>query len=77
MPIWHIYQLKTLMGTVDIGLITDEANELAPRREPHQELPPLGKNPADTVAHAHTATHATSEITNTTLVESIPGCSSV
>ena len=29
-PIWHIDQLKTPQGTVDIGLIRDEANELAP-----------------------------------------------
>ena len=40
-PIWHIDQLKTPMGTVDVGLIRDEANELAPRRGPHLELPPL------------------------------------
>ena len=32
--IWHIYQLKTPLSTVDIGLIRDEANELAPRRGP-------------------------------------------
>ena len=31
-PIWHIDKLKTLQGTVDVGLIRDEANELAPRR---------------------------------------------
>ena len=43
-PIWHIDQLKTRMGTVDIGLIRDEANELAPHRGPHLELPPLGEN---------------------------------
>ena len=40
-PIWHIDQLKTPMGTVDVGLIRDEANELAPRRGPRPELPPL------------------------------------
>ena len=28
-PIWHIDQLKTQQGTVDVGLIRDEANELA------------------------------------------------
>ena len=33
-PIWHVDQLKTLLGTVDIGLIKDEANELALRRGP-------------------------------------------
>ena len=30
-PIWHIDQLKTPQGTVDVGLIRDEANEFAPR----------------------------------------------
>ena len=40
-PICHVDQLKTPLGTVDISLIRDEANELAPRRGPHLELPPL------------------------------------
>ena len=33
-PIWHVDQLKTPMGTVDVGLIRDEANQFAPRRGP-------------------------------------------
>ena len=49
-PIWHVDQLKIPLGTVDIDLIRDEANELAPRRGPRQELPPLSDNLADTVA---------------------------
>ena len=53
--IWHIDQLKTPLGTVDIGLIKDEANELAPRRGPRPELSPLGENLADTVAEPHMA----------------------
>ena len=57
-PIWHVDQLKTPLGTVDIGLIRDETKELAPRRGPHPELPPLGDNLADTVAQSHTATQA-------------------
>ena len=65
-PIWHVDQLKTPLGTIDIGLIRDEANELAPRRGPRPELPPLGKNLADTVAHARTATQDASETTDTT-----------
>ena len=73
MPIWHVDQLKTPLGAVDISLIRDEANELAPRRGPRLELPPLCDNLADTVAHARTATQAAS--TDTTLVESIPGSS--
>ena len=55
-PKWHVDQLKTLLGTFDIGLIRDEANELAPHRGPRPELPPLGDNLADTVAQARTAT---------------------
>ena len=33
-PIWHIDKLMTPLGTTDIGLISDEANELSPRRGP-------------------------------------------
>ena len=72
-PIWHVDQLKTPQGTVDIGLIRDEGNELAPRRGPRPELPPLADDLADTVAQARTATQAAS--TDTTPVESIPGSS--
>ena len=35
LTIWHIDQLETPLGSVDIGLIRDKANELAPRRGPH------------------------------------------
>ena len=73
MPIWHIDQLKTPVGTYDIDLIRDEANELAPCRLPCQEFPPLRDNVADMVAQARTATHEAS--TDTNLVESIPGSS--
>ena len=55
-PIWHIDKLKTSQGTVDIGIIKDEANEFAPRRGPHLELPPLADDRADRVAHVRTAT---------------------
>ena len=55
-PIWHVDQLKTPKGIVDIGLIRDEANELAPRRGPQPELPPLADDLANTVAQARTAT---------------------
>ena len=51
-PIWHIDQLRTPLCTVDISPIKDEANELAPGRGPHPEVPPLGENLADSVAHA-------------------------
>ena len=65
-PIWHVDQLKTPLGTVDIGLIRDEDNELSPSRGPRPELPPLGDNLAYTVAQAYTATQAAS--TDTTPV---------
>ena len=73
MPIWHVDQLKTPLGTVDIGLIRDEANELALRRGSRSELPPPCDNLADTVAQARTATQAAS--TDTSPVKSIPSSS--
>ena len=74
-PIWHIHQLKTPLGIVDIGLIRNEAYELTPRRGPRQEFPQLGENLAHTVAHDLMAMQAASETTNTTPVESILGSS--
>ena len=71
-PIWHVDQLKTPQGTVYVGLIRDEANQLAPCRGPRPELPPLADDLADTVALARTATQAS---TDTTPVESILGSS--
>ena len=71
--IWYVDQLKTPVGTVDISLIRDKANELAPRRGPHPELPPLADDLADTVDQARTATQVAS--TDTTPIESIPGSS--
>ena len=58
-PIWHIDQLKNPQGNVYISLITDEDNELAPRRGSRSEVPPLSEIFADIVAHARTATQAT------------------
>ena len=55
-PIWHIDQHKTLLSTVDVCLIRDKANDLAPRRGPHPELCPLADDLADTVAQSCTAT---------------------
>ena len=49
-PMWHVDQLKTLLGTVNICLIKDEANKLAPQKGPRQYLPPLGDDLCDTVA---------------------------
>ncbi|TMW83434.1 hypothetical protein EJD97_001684 [Solanum chilense] len=71
-PIWNVAQLKTLQGTVDVDLIRDEDNELAPRRGPLPELPPLADDRANTVAQARTATQAS---TDTTPIESIPDSS--
>ena len=56
MPIWHIDQLKTPQGTISVGLIRDEANEVAARRGPRPELPPLADDFEDTVAQARAAT---------------------
>ena len=70
MPIWHIDQLKTPQGTISVGLIRDEANEVAARRGPRPELPPLADDLADMVAQDRAATQAS---TDTTPVESIPG----
>ncbi|KAG5594814.1 hypothetical protein H5410_036046 [Solanum commersonii] len=41
-PIWHCDKLVHPTGALDIGLIRDEANVAAPRREPQVEVPPLG-----------------------------------
>ena len=54
-PLWHVDHLKTPMGTVDIGHIKDEAKELAPRRGPRPDLPPIVDNLADTVAQDRTS----------------------
>ena len=48
--ICHIDQRKTPLGTVDIGIIRDEANELAPRKGPRLKFPPLSENLAYTLA---------------------------
>ncbi|XP_069150976.1 uncharacterized protein [Solanum lycopersicum] len=71
-PIWHVIQLKTPQGTVDVGLIRDKANTLAPRKGPSLELSPLPDDLADMVALERTATQAS---TDTTPVESISGSS--
>ena len=72
-PMWHVDQFKTLQGTVGVVLIRDEANELAPRRGLHLELPQLGDDLTEMVAQAHTAMQAAS--TDTTPIASIPGSS--
>ena len=71
-PIWHIDQLNTLLGTVDVDIIRDEANELAPRRGTHPRMPPLGENLAYMVAHSRMAMQDSSKTNDTTLVEAIP-----
>ena len=72
-PNWHIDQIKTPLGTVDIDLIRDEANELDPHRGPRPEVPPLGENLADIVEKAQVDTQAIFEPTDTTPVKSIRG----
>ena len=70
-PIWHIDQIKSPSSSIDIGLIRDEANELAPHRGPHPKVPLLGENLADTVEQAEAPIQVTSEPSDTTPVESI------
>ncbi|KAG5599893.1 hypothetical protein H5410_031263 [Solanum commersonii] len=48
-PIWHCDKLIWPMGTLDIGLIQDEANVAAPRREPQVDVPPMGADLVDVV----------------------------
>uniref|UniRef100_M1DUV3 Integrase core domain containing protein n=1 Tax=Solanum tuberosum TaxID=4113 RepID=M1DUV3_SOLTU len=52
LPIWHCDRLIYPTGTLDIGLIRDEANVAAPRSEPQIEVPPLGADLADMVGQA-------------------------
>ncbi|TMX04112.1 hypothetical protein EJD97_011552, partial [Solanum chilense] len=68
-----VMQERAFKGTVDVGLIKDEANEFALRKGPYPKLPQLADDLADTVAQARTATQAAS--IDTTPVESIPGSS--
>ena len=65
-PIWHRDQLKTPRGTINIGLIRDEANELSPCRGSRPEIPPIADDLVDTVAHARTATDTASNDTTRT-----------
>ena len=46
---------------------------MAPYRGPHLEAPPPSENLADTVEQDQVATQATSDPTNITPIESIPG----
>ncbi|KAG5581309.1 hypothetical protein H5410_051936 [Solanum commersonii] len=48
-PIWHCGRVIHPTGTLDKGLIRDEANVAAPRREPQVEVPPLEADLADTI----------------------------
>ena len=59
----HIDRINTPSGTVDIGLIRDEANELAPCRGLRPEVPPLGENLEDTIEQAQVVTQAKYEAT--------------
>ncbi|KAG5585447.1 hypothetical protein H5410_045881 [Solanum commersonii] len=51
--IWHCDRLIHPTGALDIGLIRDEENVAAPRREPQIEVPPLGADLADMVGKVH------------------------
>ena len=75
LPVWHIDVIKTLPDTLDISLIRDEANELAPNIGPYIEVQQLGENQAAMVDQAPMTNPNTSEHTITTPFESIPGAS--
>ena len=75
-PIWHRDTLLTPVGTVDIGLIRDEANVAATRRGPRVELHPVSENSAATIELAQGADPSTSEPSDTIPDESTHGTSS-
>ncbi|KAG5579965.1 hypothetical protein H5410_050592 [Solanum commersonii] len=70
-PIWHCDRLVHPTGALDIGLIRDEANIAAPRREPQVEIPLLDTDLADTVGQAQGNDLSAPDHTNT-----VPGSSS-
>lgn len=55
MPNWHFDTLLSLAGIVDIGLIKDESNLVAPWRGPRVEMYPLSENLIVTVEFAQWA----------------------
>uniref|UniRef100_M1DEM1 Integrase core domain containing protein n=1 Tax=Solanum tuberosum TaxID=4113 RepID=M1DEM1_SOLTU len=70
-PIWHCEKLVHPTWALDIGLIRDEANVAAPRREPQIEVPPLGTDLADIVGKAQGGDPIIPDHTDT-----VPGSSS-
>uniref|UniRef100_M1E0W8 Integrase core domain containing protein n=1 Tax=Solanum tuberosum TaxID=4113 RepID=M1E0W8_SOLTU len=64
-PIWHCDRLIQPTGTLDIGLIRNEANVAAPRREPQVEIPHLGADLANTMGQAQGGDHIIPDHTNT------------
>lgn len=65
-PLWHCDVLRTPTGIVDIGLIRDEANVVAPQRGPRVHLKPLSENLMDTVELVQWVDLSTSKPTETT-----------
>ncbi|KAG5606067.1 hypothetical protein H5410_027559 [Solanum commersonii] len=49
LPIWHCGKLIWPTGTLDIGLIRDEANVAVPHRELPVDVPPIGADLVDVV----------------------------
>ena len=75
MLVWHIDVIKIPLGTMDIVLILDEANELTPHRGPHLQVQPLYETLAATIEQAQSANISTTDHTDTTPVEPILGAS--
>lgn len=65
MPTWHFNTLCNSGGKINIGLINDEANVVAPRRGLRFQLQPPNENLADTVELAKGDDPTTSEPADT------------
>lgn len=65
-PIWYYDTLQTPVGTIDIGLIRDEANAATPRRGSKIEVPPMSENLVEMVELAQGADPPTSDLADTT-----------
>lgn len=72
-PIWHYDPLHIPTGTVDISLIRDEYNVVAPWRGHGNELQSLSETLADKVELAQGVNPTNSEPTETTMAESAHG----